>query len=89
MIESDLQDMGGPEWFKQQIGPDIFPDGRHEDLIMYFRHLEDCGNYLIGRPDLSGEIIFGPEVIFADDEEIQIINKMPTGQRWHEILVRK
>ncbi|CAE7129460.1 unnamed protein product [Rhizoctonia solani] len=86
MIENNLPGMGGPDWFCQKIDPDDFPDAKHEDLVMWIRHLEDCGDYLIGRPDLSGQIIFGPEVIFADDEQIQIINEMPTGRRWHEIL---
>ncbi|CAE6478892.1 unnamed protein product [Rhizoctonia solani] len=87
MIENNLPGMGGPDWFCQKINPDDFPDAKHEDLVLWLRNLEDCADYLIGRPDLSGEIIFSPEVIFADDDQIQIINEMPTGQRWHEILV--
>ncbi|EUC56765.1 Zn-finger protein laccaria bicolor-like protein, putative [Rhizoctonia solani AG-3 Rhs1AP] len=85
MVENDLPEMGGPNWFHQKIGPDEFPEAKHEDLTLWLWHLEDCGDYLIGRPDLSGEVIFGPEVILADNEEIQIINEMPTGKRWHQL----
>ncbi|CAE6434587.1 unnamed protein product [Rhizoctonia solani] len=86
MIENHLPGIGGPDWFFQKIEEKDFPDAKHEHLPLWLRNIEECGDYLLGRPDLSGEIIFGPEVIFADDEQIQIINEMPTGKRWNQIL---
>ncbi|KAG8727897.1 hypothetical protein FRC10_005488, partial [Ceratobasidium sp. 414] len=86
MIENNLAGFGGPKWHCQQILAENFPDGKHEDIILYLRDIEECLDYLVGRPDLDGEIIFPPEVIFAGDDEIQVFDQMPTGHTWHQIL---
>jgi hypothetical protein len=85
MIEHKTVGFGGPKWHEQKIE---LPDAPLEDLVMWARDIEEVADYLIGRPDLAGEITFGPEVIYADNDEIQIVNQMTTGRRWHQILVR-
>lgn len=87
MIENDLVGFGGPKWYSQQILPENFPPAEHEDIVMYFRDIEECADHLIGQPDLQGEIVFPPEVILAGVDEIQVVNQMTTGRHWHEILV--
>ncbi|KAG9089327.1 hypothetical protein FRC06_001596 [Ceratobasidium sp. 370] len=86
VIENKLDGFGGPKWHCQPILPEHFPDGKHEDLVLYLRDLEECLDLLVGRPDLDGEIIFSPKVIFAGDDEIQVYGEMPTGHCWHQIL---
>lgn len=85
MIENQTAGVGGPKWHAQKI---VLPDAPLEDLVMWVRNIEDVCDYLIGRPNLAGEITFAPEVIYTSDDETQIVNEMPTGRRWHEILVR-
>ncbi|KAG9087311.1 hypothetical protein FS749_003000 [Ceratobasidium sp. UAMH 11750] len=85
-IENHLAGLGGPKWYCQQILAENFPDGKHEDIVLYLRDLEECLDCLAGRPDLDGEIIFAPEIIFAGDDEIQVFNQLPTGHLWHKIL---
>ncbi|KAG8705113.1 hypothetical protein FRC08_001838 [Ceratobasidium sp. 394] len=85
-LENKMAGFGGPKWHCQRVLLEHFPDGKHEDLVLYLRDIEACLNCLVGRPDLDGEIIFAPEVIFAGDDEIQVYGEMPTGHRWHEIL---
>ncbi|QRV74372.1 beige protein [Ceratobasidium sp. AG-Ba] len=85
-IENDLNGFGGPEWFCQQILPEDFPDGKHEDLVLYLRNLEECLDYLAGRPDLNGYITFSPGLRFAGEDEIEVYDEMTTGHLWHQIL---
>ncbi|KAG8734593.1 hypothetical protein FRC10_011640 [Ceratobasidium sp. 414] len=85
-LENDLAGFGGPPWHCQQILPEHFPDGKHEDLVLYLWDLKECLDYLVGRPDLDGEIWFAPEIRFAGDDKIQIFDEMPTGDLWHKIL---
>ncbi|KAG8795971.1 hypothetical protein FRC12_007317 [Ceratobasidium sp. 428] len=87
IIENDLEGFGGPEWFSQQIPPEHFP-GAKEDNTLFFRHVEECLDCLIARPDLAGNITFHPEVVFAGDDEIQVFSEMPTGQLWRELMER-
>lgn len=85
MVQHNTAGFGGPEWHMQKIE---LPDAPLEDIVMWVRNIEEVADCLIGRPDLAGEITFSPEVIYADDDKIQIVNQMTTGRRWHQILVR-
>ncbi|KAG8705191.1 hypothetical protein FRC08_001783 [Ceratobasidium sp. 394] len=62
-LENDLAGFSGPPWHCQQILLEHFPNGKHEDLVLYLRDLEECLDCLVGRPDLDGEIWFPPEVL--------------------------
>ncbi|QRV86862.1 beige protein [Ceratobasidium sp. AG-Ba] len=85
-IEDELEGFGGPAWHCQQILAENFPEAAYEDIVLYLRNLEECLDYLVGRPDLDGNIWFAPEVRLAGDDEIQVFDEMPTGHLWHEIL---
>ncbi|QRV81257.1 beige protein [Ceratobasidium sp. AG-Ba] len=85
-LENELAGFGGPAWHCQQILAENFPEARYKDIVLYLRNLEECLNYLVGRPDLDGNIWFAPEVRLAGDDEIQVFDEMPTGHLWHEIL---
>jgi hypothetical protein len=84
MIEHDIVGFGGPGWFEQDI---TLPDAPDEPLTMYLRNIEDCADYLLGRPDLAGDIEFEPQVIFGPDDRTQIINEMFTAHLWHKLMV--
>lgn len=84
MIENDIKGFGGPPWFEQEI---ILPEAPDEPLVMHLRNIAKCADYLLGRPDLAGEVTFQPEVIFEMDDQTQIIGEMFSAHRWHEILV--
>ncbi|KAF8593420.1 hypothetical protein BDV93DRAFT_410748, partial [Ceratobasidium sp. AG-I] len=58
MIENDIDGFGGPEWFEQDI---VLPEAPDEPLTMHLRNVEHCADYLLGRPDLAGEVTFEPE----------------------------
>lgn len=84
MIEHNIVGFGGPEWFEQDIQ---LPEAPNEPLTMYLRIIEDCADYLLGQPDLAGEVEFQPQVIFQPDDKTQVINDIFTAHRWHIILV--
>lgn len=84
MIENDIVDFGGPEWYEQDI---TLPDAPDEPLTMYLRNVEDVGDYLLGRPDLEGDIEWAPQVILKNNDGTQIINEMITARLWHNIHV--
>ncbi|KAG8706662.1 hypothetical protein FRC09_002291 [Ceratobasidium sp. 395] len=88
MIENGLEGFGGPEWFSQQIPPNHFPEAQENNITMFFRDIRECLDYLIARPDLAGNMIFHPEVVFADDDKIQVFSEMPTGNLWREIMAK-
>lgn len=84
MIEHDIVGFGGPELFEQDI---TLPEAPNESLTMYLRHIEDCADYLLGRPDLASEVEFQPRLIFKPDDKTQVIGEMYTAYLWHIILV--
>lgn len=84
MIENDIKGFGGPPWFEQDI---VLPEAPDEPLVMHLRNVVKCADYLLGRPDLAGEVTFQPEVIFELDDQTQIIGEMFSAHQWHEILV--
>lgn len=84
MIEEDIVGFGGPAWYEQEIR---LPEAPDEPLIMHLRNVAKCADYLLGRPDLAGEVTFQPEVVFEMDDHTQIIGEMFSAHRWHEILV--
>lgn len=85
MIEHDIVGFGGPPWFEQDI---TLPDAPDEPLTMYLRHIGDCADYLLGRPDLAGDVEFQPRVIFKPDDKTQVFSEMFTAHLWHILLVR-
>ncbi|KAG8692126.1 hypothetical protein FRC08_009996 [Ceratobasidium sp. 394] len=83
MVENNINGFGGPKWFEQEI---TLPEAPEEPLTLYLHNIEESADYLAGRPDFAGDIDFEPQVIFELDDKTQIINQMPMGHRWHEIL---
>lgn len=84
MVENKIHGFGGPEWHAQRI---ILPDAPDEELTMWVRDIEYGADILVGRPDLAGNITFTPQIIYDSNDKIQVITQMPTGRRWHQILV--
>lgn len=72
MIENKTAGVGGPKWDVQRLK---LPHAPLEDLVMWVCNIKDVCNHLIGRPNLAGESTFAPKVIYASDDEIQIVNK--------------
>ncbi|KAG9121596.1 hypothetical protein FRC07_002390 [Ceratobasidium sp. 392] len=81
-IEDDMKEFGGPEWFAEDI---VLPHTRKEDKVtLFFRNLQECGDFLFSRPWFAGKMAFAPEKHFEMDDTTRLYENPWTADYWND-----
>jgi hypothetical protein len=73
---------GGPEWNAEDI---ILPGTDERDRVtLFYRDLQECGDFQFGRPWFAGKMAFAPEIIYDGDESARLFENPWTAEAWNE-----
>jgi hypothetical protein len=76
-----MSGFGGPEWHAEDI---LLPHTQKEDrATLFYRNLEECGDFLFGRPRFAGKMAFGPEMHCDSDETTRLYENPWTADYWN------
>jgi hypothetical protein len=76
-----MDGFGGPEWHAEDV---MLADAPKDKLTLFYRDLQECGDFLFGRPTFLGKMAFGPEKLFEVDDQTRLYENPWTGDYWNE-----
>ncbi|KAG8732993.1 hypothetical protein FRC10_000496 [Ceratobasidium sp. 414] len=80
-IEHEMGGFGGPKWNAEDV---FLSDAPHDKTTLFYRKLDDCADFLFGRPQFAGKLAFGPEMHYNSDEATRLYDNPWTADDWNE-----
>ncbi|KAG9084396.1 hypothetical protein FS749_005263 [Ceratobasidium sp. UAMH 11750] len=80
-IEKEMGGFGGPKWNAEDI---ILPGAPHDKATLFYRKLDECGDFMFGRPQFAGKMTFAPEMHYDLDETTRLYDNPWTADDWNE-----
>jgi hypothetical protein len=78
---------GGPEWHAEDV---VLTGTDNSDRVtLFYRDLQECGDFLFGRPWFAGKMTFAPEIHYDPDELARLFDNPWTAEEWNERQVSK
>ncbi|KAG8737646.1 hypothetical protein FRC10_007969 [Ceratobasidium sp. 414] len=85
-IEKEMGGFGEPKWNAEDI---VLPGAPHDKATLFYRKLDDCADFLFGRPQFAGMMTFAPEMHYDLDETTRLYDNPWTADDWNERQVSK
>jgi hypothetical protein len=76
-----MEGFGGPKWHAEDI---ILPDAPKDKVTLFYRDLQECGDFQFGRPWFSGKMDFGPQIVYKADDATRLYGNPCTADHWNE-----
>jgi hypothetical protein len=76
---------GGPEWHAEEVI--LHGTDNRDRVTLFYRDLQESGDFLFGRPWFAGKMAFAPEIHYNSDESAQLFDNPWTAEGWNEIQV--
>ncbi|KAG8731261.1 hypothetical protein FRC10_001914, partial [Ceratobasidium sp. 414] len=80
-IEREMGGFGGPKWNVEDV---VLSDARGDKVTLFYRNLQDCADFLFGRPQFAGKMTFSPEIHYDSDETTRLYENPWTADDWNE-----
>lgn len=84
-IEHELRDFSGPAWHSEDV---TLGDAPLEVHTLYYRKVEDVGDYLMGLPMHQGKLSVAPVRKKELDDKTDTFDEMCLGTAWNDLQVR-
>ncbi|QRV92596.1 hypothetical protein RhiJN_20614 [Ceratobasidium sp. AG-Ba] len=79
-IENEMDGFGGPDWYAE----DITLAGAEKDKeTLFYRDIQACADFLLGRPYFADKMAFAPEQMFASDDVTRLYENPWTADWWN------
>jgi hypothetical protein len=84
IIDKELAEFAGPKWHTTEVA---IGDALNDKHILHYRDIEEVGDYLMGLPPLSGQLLFTPVKMKEEDNTTDVYEEMCSGTAWNELQV--
>jgi hypothetical protein len=81
-----MEGFGGPEWHAEDI---VLPDAPKDKVTLFYRDLQECGDFQFGRPWFTGKMTYGPTLVYAEDDTTRLYEGPETADSWNKRQVSR
>ncbi|KAG8788454.1 hypothetical protein FRC12_014553 [Ceratobasidium sp. 428] len=80
-IRDEMGAFGGPQWHDDDIA---LADAPKDKSTLFFKDIQKCADYLLGRAQFAGKMAFSPEKHYEADDTTRVFGNPWTADDWGE-----